>query len=103
MPDQKEPIDFNTLVLRQGNYSARITSETSEDAEARRQREAETARHHRRIEFLVIIFALCLVTVAFAYCIYVLTTGSPDDKKWAQSVAFATAFVSVPVGYAMKR
>lgn len=104
MPDQTEPIDFNSLV-RQGNYSASITSETSEDAQARREREAENAEHRRRIEFLLVIFTLCLVTAGFIYCLCVLTTGSADDKKLAQSAALTivTAFVSGTIGYAMKR
>ena len=102
MPDQKEPIDFNALVslARQRNLLVSFPSETPEDAEARHQQEAEAATHNRRIHFLKIVFALCLLAIAFLWCIYMASTGSADDKKWAQSVAFA--IVTGVIGYAMK-
>ena len=60
MPNQ---IDLNALG-EGSKYALNVESETLEDAAARRQEEAEEARHRRRIQFWTIMLTIVLVLFA---------------------------------------
>lgn len=98
MPNQ---IDLNDL--GKGKYALSIESDTPEDAAARRQEKAEEAKHRRRIHFLIIMLAIVLVLASVFWCGNALLTGSPDDKKWASTIAAAivSAICSGLIGVAI--
>jgi Tfp pilus assembly protein PilN len=75
-------IDLNALG-EGSKYALNVESETLEDAAARRQEEAEEARHRRRIQFWTIMLTIVLVLFAVFVCGDVILTGVPDDKKVA--------------------
>jgi hypothetical protein len=56
-------IDLNALG-EGSKYALYVESETLEDAAARRQEEAEEARHRRRIQFWTIMLTIVLVLFA---------------------------------------
>ena len=92
MPNQ---IDLNALG-EGSKYALNVESETLEDAAARRQEEAEEARHRCRIHFWTIMLTIVLVLFAVFACGDVILTGVPDDKKvaWPILGAILNTFVS---------
>ena len=97
-------IDINQLVGKNHQYELTVNNESPEDAAARRVQEAAEAAQKRKITFCIFIFAIVLIGVVFAGCVYVFATGLPEDKKWAASVvsAIASGLVGFLVGQAKK-
>lgn len=81
------PNQFNLDDLPKGNkFALHLESDTPEDAVARRQEKAEEAGHKRKVNTIILNFALLMVFLIFVGCIYEFATGSADDKKWAGAV-----------------
>jgi cation transport ATPase len=81
-------------------YRLKGQFEPAEDAEAKRQEDAKAAEHeHKRLERLIILsFALVMVFLFSALCVFLYLTGSVDDKKW--SLATLASIISATLGYA---
>jgi hypothetical protein len=88
MPGESR-IDIGQLVGTGHRYEVSLSSESPEDATARRARDAAEAELARRIRFLLVIFAIVLTSVVFGGCVAVFITGGPDDKKWAGGIVSA--------------
>ena len=54
--------------------------------------------------FVLFLFALVVTGGIFAGCVYVLASGSPEDKKWAAGIvsAIASGLIGFPVGQGKK-
>jgi hypothetical protein len=102
MPEQE--INLGQLVGKDHKYELSVSSESAEDASARRTKEAAEANLKRRMTFVLFLFALAVTAAVFAGCAYLLASGSPDDKKWAAGVvsAIASGLVGFLVGQGKK-
>ena len=92
-----DTIDLVQLTKAGHRYDATITSETREDAQARRIEEAAVAAQKRHFAYVLFYFGLLAMGAVFVGCVYVFTTGAPEDKKWAAGLL--SAIVSGLVGY----
>jgi hypothetical protein len=73
-------------------FSLHAESESREDAEARRRESAEEAKHKRRKNFIVTMFAIGMVGAIFIAALCSFETGSADDKKWAYGIMSTIGF-----------
>lgn len=90
MPEQE--INLGQLVGKDHKYELSVSSESPQDASARRTKEAADADLKRRMTFILFLFVLVVGAVVFVGCVYVFAHGSPDDKKWAAGIVSAIAF-----------
>jgi type VI protein secretion system component VasF len=81
-----EQFDLNEWA-QQAKYEVRVTSESEAEMAARLQEAAKKAEHDRMIQKWIILLAIFVVLATFLYCGYVLGFGSPEDKKWASTIA----------------
>ena len=93
-------INLGQFVGRDHRYELSINNETPEDALARRQSAAADAALTRHMRFLLFLFALAMTAVVFSGAVYVLGTGSANDKTWAAGIvsAIASGLVGFLVG-----
>jgi hypothetical protein len=84
-------IDIGQLAASGHRYEVNVSSESAEDAAARRGKEAADARLGRVIRLLLVVFAVLLTSAIFAGCVIVFASGSPDDRKWAAGIVSAIA------------
>lgn len=98
------PIDIDKLARSGHRYEVSLNNETAEDATQRRTQEAAEAALRRRMTFIIFVFALLVTSIVFGACLYVLTSGSADDKKWATGVisAITSGLVGFLVGQARR-
>lgn len=99
-------INLNQLVDGGSNqkYALSINNETAEDAAARRFSEAADAELKRKMTYYLFFFALLIVGIVFAGCVYTFSTGAVDDKKWAAGIvsAIASGLIGFLVGQGKK-
>lgn len=98
------PINLGQIVGRDHKYELSVSNETPEDAAARRAKETADADLKRRMTYTLFCFALLIVGVVFAGCVYVFANGAADDKKWAAGIvsAIASGLVGFLVGQGKK-
>ena len=107
-PTQKNsgnpPIDLSQIVDRDHRYELSVSNETSEDAAARGAQEMADADLKRKMAYALFWFALSLVGVVFVGCVYIFSTGTAEDKKWAAGIvsAIASGLVGFLVGQGKK-
>jgi pilus assembly protein TadC len=103
MADDRQ-INLEQFVKQGHKYDLTVASESPEDAKARRDIEAADARQNRRLTLASFVFALAMVVVVFGGCVYMLATGSNDDKKWAAGIvgAIASGLVGFLLGQGRK-
>jgi len=90
-------IDLSQVAETGHKYDLTISTESPEDAIARRINDSADAEAKRRMTFMLFLFALAMIAIVFGGCVYMLATGSPDDKKWAAGIV--SAVVSGLVGF----
>jgi pheromone shutdown protein TraB len=97
-------IDLVQLAGTGHKYDLAISTESSEDADARRKKDTADADAKRRMTFHLFWFALVMIAIVFAGCVYMLANGSADDKKWAAGIvsAIASGLVGFLVGQSKK-
>jgi hypothetical protein len=100
----EQEINLGQLVGKDHKYELSVSSESLQDAAARRTKEAADADLKRRMTLILFLFALVVTAVVFAGCVYVFATGLPDDKKWAAGIvsAIASGLVGFVVGQGRK-
>ena len=97
-PAPVEPrIDLGAIVAKDHTYELSASYEPPEEAASRRSREDADARQTRQIRLILFLFALAVVSVVIAGCVFAFVNGSADDKKWAASIVSAVA--SGMIGY----
>ena len=98
------PINLSQIVVKDHRYELSVSNETQEDAAARRAQELADADIKRKMTFALFCFALLIVGVVFAGCVYTFSTGTPEDKKWAAGIvsAIASGLVGFLVGQGKK-
>lgn len=96
----EQQINLGQIVGKDHKYELSVSNETPEDAAARRAKEAADADLKRKMTFGLFLFALALISIVFAGCIYVFASGSLDDRKWAAGIvsAIASGLVGFLVG-----
>ena len=92
-----ETIDLVQLTKAGHRYDATITSETPQDAQARRSEEAAVAAQKRHFAYVLFYVGLLTIGAIFIGCIYLFAGGTAEDKKWAAGLL--SAIVSGLVGY----
>jgi hypothetical protein len=90
-------INLGQIVGKDHKYELSVSNETPEDASARRIRESADGELNRKMTFALFCFALLIVGVVFAGCIYIFAVGIPEDKKWAAGIV--SAIVSGLIGF----
>ena len=90
-------INIDQLAARGHNYELSVSSESPEDASARRLREAEEAALKRRMTFYLFLFALLVTAAVFGGCVALFVHGSPEDRKWAAGIV--SGIVSGLIGF----
>jgi hypothetical protein len=97
-------LNLTQLISNNHKYEIAASNESIEDATARRALEAADAKHQRTMRMSLFYFALLIVFVVFAGCVYVFATGNTDDKKWAAGIvsAIASGLVGFLVGQTKK-
>lgn len=93
-------INLGQMVGSDGRYELSVSNETAEDGAARRSREAADANLKRIMALSLFFFALTLTTAVFAGAVYIFSSGTADDKKWAAGIisAIASGLVGFLVG-----
>jgi hypothetical protein len=93
----EDPWNLRDLI-KDPKYTAHF--ESTEEASARRLEAAEKAKYKRKVHLIILIFALIMMSLIFAGCIYEYATGSADDKKWAGALlaSICTAFLGFVAG-----
>ena len=93
-------INLGQIVGKDHKYELSVSNETQEDAATRRTKETADADLKRKMTYVLFCFALLIVGVVFAGCVYTFATGTPDDKKWAAGIvsAIASGLVGFLVG-----
>jgi hypothetical protein len=93
-------INLGQIVGKDHKYELSVSNETPEDAATRRTKETADADLKRKMTYALFCFALLIVGVVFAGCVYTFATGTPDDKKWAAGIvsAIASGLVGFLVG-----
>lgn len=96
----QSPINLSQLIGRDHRYELSVNNETPEDASLRRAREMVDADSKRKMTFILFCFALLIVGIVFLGCVYLFSTGTPEDKKWAAGIvsAIASGLVGFLVG-----
>ena len=97
-------IDLTALVKSEHKYELSASYEPPEDAAVRRENDLADARQTRTIRLVLLLFALVVVGVIVAGCIYGFAAGSADDKKWAAGIvsAIASGLIGYLVGQGKK-
>lgn len=97
-------INLGQIVGKDHKYELSVSNETSEDAAARRLKDAADAELKRKMAYTLFRFALFIVVVVFVGCVYIFAVGSVDDKKWAAGIvsAIASGLVGFLVGQGKK-
>lgn len=97
-------INLGQIVGKNHKYELSVSNETSEDAVARRSKEAAEAQLKRKMTYTLFCFALLVVGVIFLGCVYTFATGAAEDKKWAAGIvsAIASGLVGFLVGQGKK-
>lgn len=74
-------INLGQIVGKNHKYELSVSNETSEDAVARRLKEAAEAQLKRKMTYTLFCFALLVVGIIFMGCVYTFATGAAEDKK----------------------
>ncbi|QPK63967.1 hypothetical protein IVG45_03015 [Methylomonas sp. LL1] len=82
-------INLGQIVGKDHKYELSVSNETAEDAAARRSKESADAELKRNMTYMLFFFALMIIGVVFAGCVYIFATGAADDKKWAAGIVSA--------------
>jgi hypothetical protein len=105
MSEESKPINLGQLI-DPGNhkYELSVSNEAPEDAIARRTGEAADAELKRKMTYVLFCFALLIVGVVFAGCVYSFATGGAEDRKWAAGIfsAIASGLTGFLVGQGKK-
>ena len=93
-------INLGQIIGKDHKYELSVSNETQEDAATRRSKETADAELKRKMTYVLFCFALLIVGIVFAGCIYTFASGAPDDKKWAAGIvsAIASGLVGFLVG-----
>lgn len=97
-------INLGQIVGKNHKYELSVSNETAEDAATRRAEEMANAHLKRKMTFTLFVFALLIVGVVFAGCVYSFASGGVEDKKWAAGIvsAIASGLVGFLVGQGKK-
>jgi hypothetical protein len=98
MADDPGKFDLNEIA-RAGKHASTHLFEPPAEAEAKRIEAAEKSKYKRKVHFVTLIFALFMVFLFAAGCVYEYVTGSVDDKKWAGAIvaSICSAFLGFVV------
>jgi hypothetical protein len=96
-PKRSQKIDIEALTAL-GEFSLK-PSETPEERTSRLKREEAEAKHKHRIELIVHIFALAILTIAFLAGISIAAFGDPKTGLPDKAIAMAAAIVVALASY----
>lgn len=97
-------INLSQVIGSDHRYELSVSNETAEDATARRSKEMADADLKRKMTFALFCFALLIIGIVFAGCVYTFAIGTAEDKKWAAGIvsAIASGLVGFLVGQGKK-